>query len=344
MVVAKNMAESIPSGAGVRKWIALAAAALTVWLCLHFARLPREQAFMAGILTLAAVLWVTEAIPLFATSLIIIAAEVFLLANPGGWSGLGFAERPGITYGEVLQAAAAPVLALFFAGFVMARAAVKEGVDRALVSLFLKPFLGTRRRLMFGVMGVTAVFSMWMSNTATAALMLTLTAPLLLQLPPGDPFRKALLLAVAFTANIGGLPTPVSSPPNAIAISHLQRAGVPLGFLDWMMAGLPLMTALLLFTGFLLLKIFRSDHPLPPFTLHPPVLTRRAGTVITVFAITVPLWATEDLHGVPAAAVALLPVVALLFSGILEREDIRMLEWDVLLLIAVKPQEIPGTD
>src|SRR5690606_32456675 len=117
----------------------------------------------------------------------------------------------------VLNAAVSPTLVLFFAGLVMARAAVKEGVDQTMGGWLLRPFLGSRRLLLFGVMGVTALFSMWMSNTATTAFMLTLTMPLLAQIPPADPYRRALMLAVPFAANIGGVGTPIASPPNAIA-------------------------------------------------------------------------------------------------------------------------------
>lgn len=118
----------------------------------------------------------------------------------------------------------------------MARAAVKEGVDQAMGGWLLRPFVHSRRLLLFGVMGVTALFSMWMSNTATTAFMLTLTMPLLAQVAPANPCRRALLLAVPFAANIGGLGTPIASPPNAIALGYLRSVNERLGFLEWMMA------------------------------------------------------------------------------------------------------------
>jgi len=157
---------------------------------------------MCGILVLAAILWVTEALPLFVTSLMVIGAETILLANPGGWSGFGFSGAGSMSFNGIISAAANPILVLFFAGLVMAAAAVNQKVDQTMAAWLLRPFVAGRRSMLYGVMGVTALFSMWMSNTATTAFMLTLTMPLLAQLHPTDPYRKALLLAVPFAANI----------------------------------------------------------------------------------------------------------------------------------------------
>lgn len=293
-----------------------------------------EQALMAGILIMAAVLWVTEAVPLFVTSVLLIGAEVILLTNPGRWPFFGYATGDGPSFTSILNAAVSPTLVLFFAGLVMARAAVKEGVDQAMGGWLLRPFVHSRRLLLFGVMGVTALFSMWMSNTATTAFMLTLTMPLLAQVAPADPYRRALLLAVPFAANIGGLGTPIASPPNAIALGYLRSVNEQLGFLEWMMAAVPLMIVLLAFLGWLLLKLFPSSSGQSvSLSLPTASLTRRSRWVVGIFSVTVILWMTEGLHGLPASVVALLPVLALLFGGFINRDDINRLEWDVLMLI-----------
>ncbi|MEZ5413178.1 MAG: DASS family sodium-coupled anion symporter [Opitutaceae bacterium] len=293
-----------------------------------------EQALMAGILVMAAVLWVTEAVPLFVTSVLVIGAEVILLANPGRWPFFGYATGDGPGFASILNAAVSPTLVLFFAGLVMARAAVKEGVDQAMGGWLLRPFVHSRRLLLFGVMGVTALFSMWMSNTATTAFMLTLTMPLLAQVAPADPYRRALLLAVPFAANIGGLGTPIASPPNAIALGYLRSVNERLGFLEWMMAAVPLMIVLLAFLGWLLLRLFPSSSGQPlGLTLPVVSLGRRSRWVVGIFTVTVILWMSEGLHGLPASVVALLPVLALLLGGFIDRDDINHLEWDVLMLI-----------
>ncbi len=308
--------------------IATAALATTV------AGWPREQAFMAGILVAAGVFWVTEALPLSATSLLVIIAEILLLANPGGWSALGFAEGPGPSYHEVLGAAVDSTLVLFFSGLVLAHAAVKERVDQTMAAWLLRPFIHSPRVLLGGVMGVTALFSMWMSNTATAAFMLTLTMPLIAQVGPADPFRKALLLSVPFAANIGGLGTPIASPPNAIAIGYLNRAGFRVDFLDWMIVALPLLIVMLALSAWLLLRQFPPSAIRLTFSLPAPHLTKRGLWVVAVFGLTVMLWMTEGLHGLPAPTVALLPVASLLLLGVIERADLNGISWDVLVLIA----------
>ena len=316
------------------RWLALPLAVGAGVVAATYAGWTHEQSIMAGILVLAAVLWVTEAVPLFVTSVLVIGAEVLLLANPGKWTFLGYAAGGGPSFTAVLNAAINPTLVLFFAGLVMARAAVKEGVDQAMGGWLLRPFVHSRRLLLFGVMGVTALFSMWMSNTATTAFMLTLTMPLLAQVAPADPYRRALLLAVPFAANIGGLGTPIASPPNAIALGYLRSVDERLGFLEWMMAAVPLMIVLLAFLGWLLLKLFPSSTGQPlGLSLPTASLGRRSRWVVGIFSLTVVLWMSEGLHGLPASVVALIPVLGLLLGGFIDRDDINHLEWDVLMLI-----------
>jgi len=313
--------------------IAVAALIFTLAL-LRYSEWPREAALMAGIFVLAALLWVTEAMPLFATSLLVIGLQVILLANPGGWAGIGFESGGGPKYREVLAAAADPILLLFFGGFLLARAAVKEGVDKGMSALLLRPFGGQPKTILLGLMLVTALFSMWMSNTATTAMMMTLVAPMLFHLPSGEPFRKGLVLAVPLAANIGGMGTPIASPPNAVAVGFLQKAGIKIGFLDWMLAAVPLMLLLLLFAWWLLFRIFRPVTVGLQFAASDRKLDSRGWFVVSVFVVTVLLWMTDQWHGLPAAVVALVPAVAFTATGLLNRDDLNRIEWNILILIA----------
>ena len=187
---------------------------------------------------------------------------------------------------------------------------------------------------MLGLMLITALFSMWMSNTATTAMMMTLVAPMLAQLPPGEPFRKALALAVPVAANIGGIGTPIASPPNAVAIGFLQKAGLHIGFLDWMFVAVPLLLGLLLFSWEMLWRFHRPADADIRIAQTPQRLNRRGWFVVGVFVVTVLLWLTDRWHGLPAAVVALLPAVAFTASGILDRTDVNSLDWHILILIA----------
>jgi len=325
-----------PRGGARAGWLATSfAAALGTVLFLHHAEgVPPEAALMGGVFVLAAILWVTEALPLFATSLLVIGLEALLLANPGGWSGLAFTSGPRPSYREIFSTAADPVLVLFFGGFVLAGAAVKEGVDRAMSALLLRPFGRDPRWVLLGLMLVTLLFGMWMSNTATATMMLALTAPMVAALPSDEPFRKALVLSIPFTSNIGGMTTPIASPPNAVAIGFLRDSGYTVGFLDWMLVAIPLALALTLLTWLVLWYTF------PPRTVGlrlehgGAVLTRRGWFVVGIFTTTVVLWMSEPWHGLPASVVSLLPAIALTATGIFSGDDLGRLEWRILILIA----------
>lgn len=295
---------------------------------------PREVASMGGIFVLAAMLWCTEAIPLFATAILVFGLQVLLLANPGGWSFLGFESGDPPNYIAITAAAADPVLFLFFGGFLLAKAAEKTGVDRTLSVVFLRPFGNKPRHVLFGVMLVTAVFSMWMSNTATAAMMLAILGPLLVTLDYSSPLRKALLLGVAFSANIGGIATPIGSPPNLVAIGYLDHAGTPVDFLEWMFLCLPVAVLLLGFAWWFLVNYFNPGNAPLALAIDGSRPSRRGWLVISVFFLTVVLWLSDRAIGLPASVVALLPVIVFTTSGILDSEDLKSIEWDVLILIA----------
>jgi sodium-dependent dicarboxylate transporter 2/3/5 len=289
---------------------------------------------MSGIFVLALLLWVTEAIPLFATSLLVIGLQAVLLANPGNWPGLGFESGDSPSYRDIFSTAADPVLLLFFGGFVLAQAAVNEGVDRSMSLILLKPFGSRPRQVLLGIMLVTLTFGMWMSNTATAAMMLALATPLLAALPPGEPFRKALLLGIAFAANIGGMSTPISSPPNAVAVGFLADAGHAVAFLDWMLVAVPLAVFLTLFSWWLLYRLYRPEASGLRLALTSEPLSRRGWLVVSVFTLTVLLWMSDQWHGLPASVVALFPAIVLTGAGVFTRDDLGRLEWRILILIA----------
>lgn len=320
------------------RWVFALMAGILAWLAGYAlsatGSVPREAAFMAGIFVLAAFLWITDALPLFATSLLVIGLQAILLANPGGWPGLGFENGQSPSHRDIFGAAADPVLVLFFGGFLLAHAAVKEGVDRAMSALLLRPFGSEPRRVLLGIMLVTLLFGMWMSNTATATMMLALLTPMLAATPAQEPFRKALVLSVPFAANLSGLSTPIASPPNAVAVGFLQDAGYKVPFLSWMLVAVPLAVGLTLFTWFLLWKFFPPQTKGLRFEHSGGKVSRRGWIVVSVFVVTVLLWMSEQWHGLPPSVVALFPAIALTMTGIFTGKDLGQLEWRILILIA----------
>ncbi len=309
----------------------------------------REAAFMAGIFIFAALLWATEALPLFATAILIFGLEVIFLANPGGWENLGFANGHSPSYKVILLPLSSPILILFFGGFVLAHAAVKQGIDRKLAGIVLKFFGSNPFWVILGMMLITAVFSMWMSNTATAAMMITLVTPMLAQLPKDAPIRKAFILAIPFAANIGGMGTPIGTPPNAVALGFLKDNNIHVGFLEWMGIAIPLVIFLLIITWLLLWFLYKPKIKNIYLNSENIKIKPRGWYVILIFTLTVLLWLTEKIHHLPSAVVAMLPAIAFTVIGLIERKDINRLEWHILILIAAgialgKGMQMTGLD
>jgi sodium-dependent dicarboxylate transporter 2/3/5 len=312
-----------------RRWLTVCLVGLAAAVVYAFLPVEETARRTAAIFTLAALFWALEIIPIYATSLLVIVLEIFLLSLPGGASG-----SPVIPYKTFLEPFASPVIILFFGGFTLARAVARYGIDR-LIARRLLGLLGHHPfRLMAGLMGATALLSMWMSNTATAAMMMAMIQPVFLQMDKDDPFRRGLVLSIPFAANIGGMGTPVGSPPNAIAIGILAGQGIQINFLSWMLMAIPLVVVLLLVTAVLIYRLFppRTDHISLEVESGGP-LAPRARWVAVIGGVTILLWLTSGVTRLPSAVVALLAATLFAVTGLLDREDFKSLDWDILLLM-----------
>jgi sodium-dependent dicarboxylate transporter 2/3/5 len=287
---------------------------------------------MLAIFGAAVVLWVTESIPLAATSIFVILAEILLISDQA-LVGLPTPFEPP-PFEEFFATLAHPVLILFLGGFVLAAAAAKYGLDRNLAGVLLKPFGSSPRALLGGLMAITAALSMFMSNTATTAAMMAVVLPVAAGLAPADRFRAGVVLAIPVAANIGGIGTPVGSPPNAIALGRLVDEGIRVDFVEWMMLALPLALVVLVVAWVALVRWF------PPLVDRVDVsiggrFDRSPAAVVlyVVFAGTVAAWMTEPIHGVPSSIVAFVPVVVLYATQVFDSADLRRLNWHVLWLV-----------
>lgn len=284
----------------------------------------------------AAALWITELIPPYATAIMVMVLSVYLLGAPASLEGTGADGSPA--WQVFVNPLASPVLVLFFGGFVLALGATKHGFDVRLARAFITPFGKRPSMLLLGIIGTTALFSMFMSNTATTAMMIAISGPLLLQL--GDQraqFRKALVLAIPFSANIGGVGTIIGTPPNAVAASVLQRLGpgYEISFLGWAMIGVPVACVMLLLLWLILLSAFRPRRePLDISFPEALVVTPGLAIVVLTFTTTVLLWLTQPLHHIPPAVVAMIPIAIFTAFNILDRNDLKQLDWDVMILVA----------
>ena len=190
---------------------------------------PVQQRVIA-LFVFAALMWIFEIIPNWTTSLLVIVVALLTVSDKG----LKFLCTPEagqlVGYKSLMSAFADPVVMLFLGGFVLAIMASKYGLDVTLARILLKPFGTNPKIVLLGFLVVIAVFSMFMSNTATAAMMLAFLAPVLSSLPNDDKGKIGLALAIPVAANVGGIGTPIGTPPNATAVKFLADAGVEVGF------------------------------------------------------------------------------------------------------------------
>jgi sodium-dependent dicarboxylate transporter 2/3/5 len=167
-----------------------------------------------GIVLVALVPWVAEAVPLFVTGGLVALVGAAVLAP---WLGV-----PSATFVTLF---ASDVSLLFLGGFVLSDVLRAHGLDRLLAGWVLHRTGSSSERVVGGVLLASAGLSMWMSNTAATAMMPALLGALLAKVALDDPLRRGLVFAVAAGANLGGMRTPIGSPPNAVAIASLERTG-----------------------------------------------------------------------------------------------------------------------
>ena len=319
-------------------------AALTIWC------LPMEnwidgmtiiQKRTLAIFLFATLMWLFEAVPAWTTSVMVVVLLLFATSD----SSLVFfrnAEPEALgafaSYKSLLHCFADPIIMLFIGGFVLAIAASKSGLDLFLARVMLKPFGKKPHWVLLGFIMVTGVFSMFLSNTATAAMMLTFLGPVLKSLPADGKGKTALALAIPIAANVGGMGTPIGTPPNAIALKYLNDpAGLNLniGFGEWMSFMLPFTIVLLLIAWFLLLKMFPFKAKSIELNIQGEIKKDwRSIVVYVTFAATVLLWVLDKKTGVNSNVVAMLPVGVFAITGVLTKRDLEEINWSVLWMVA----------
>lgn len=314
---------------------------------------------MVAIFITAAVLWITEAIPTWCTSVLIIVVMLLTVSNSSLWF---FANDPSLSdpnatplgtpidYKAIMATFADPVVMLFMGGFVLAIGVEKVGLDIFMARALLAPFGNKPAFVLMGFILVTSLFSAFISNTATAAMMLAFLAPVLRSLPSdnGSKGKIALAMAIPLGANIGGIATPIGTPPNGVAmkylndpdtIANLQALGLEsssVSFMDWCKVMTPITIIILAIGWAALMLIF-------PFKKGETIEIKIEGglkkgyktwVVAFTFVLTIVLWFTGEWNGLNANVVALVPICCLCLTGLLSKKDLELINWSVLWMVA----------
>ncbi|PSW61676.1 dihydroorotate dehydrogenase [Photobacterium kishitanii] len=296
------------------------------------------QQRVIAIFLLAALCWIMEPIPIYATSVVIIVLELLLLSDKSLYLFRLDQGQPHfgnlMSYSEIMATFASPIIMLFLGGFFLAMAATKYRLDVNLARVLLKPFGHQPKYVMFGLMLITAIFSMFMSNTATTAMMLSILAPVITLFGAKDPGKIAFALCIPVAANIGGIGTPIGTPPNAIALKYLTGENL-ITFGEWMFFGVPFVAILLVFAWWLINAFYPATQQSIKLEIQGKFLkTPKAITVYVTFAITIILWLMGSMHGMNSYTVALIPVAIFSLTGIINKEDLKKISWDVLWLVS----------
>ncbi len=298
--------------------------------------LPLEAWRVAAVACLLAILWLSEAIPVAATALIPLTFFPTL--------GVATIEQAAAPYAN-------PIVFLFLGGFLIALAIERWNLHRR-IALNVLYRVGAREDLQIGgFMIATAALSMWVSNTATAVMMLPVALSIIpkgadgLIAPDKRSFATALLLAVAYAANIGGVATLIGTPPNALLAGFmLETYGVEIGFAQWLLVGLPVTLTMLVLCWLLLTRVLHAvkttELPGARDTIRESL--REMGPASTmekrvaaIFGLTAVLWITRPLLSsqfpglqLSDTSVAIAGALLLFFVPSGDKKGERLLTWD----------------
>jgi len=279
-----------------------------------------QQQMVLAITMIALVFWLSEIVPLHVTALLI----PFLLVIFAGF-------KPSEAFSPFFDS----VVVLVLGGFVIALALSKYKVDEYIGHKLIHR--GSRPRLvLLSLMFPTAFLSMWMANSAAAALMMPIGLVILKEnklLPGKSSFGKSMVLCIGFAATIGGLGTMVGSTPNVLTAKFLNQAGYQFGFLDWSYYGFPMMICLIFSTFAILTLLFKPEIKTINFRETRKKLDSKQKKVLFVFSLTIVLWLTTELHKIDIGTISLVPVFLLYALRLLNTEDFKKIDWPALILI-----------
>lgn len=308
--------------------------------CFGIDGLTIVQRRVIAIFVMAVLMWITEAIPAWATSIAIIFILLFFVSDSSLLCMQGSGDEYGklLDYKAIMACFADPTIILFLGGFVMAIAATKSGLDVLMARKLIAPFGKKSENVLLGFILITGFFSMFISNTATAAMMLTFLTPVFKALPANGKGRIALTMAIPIGANLGGIGTPIGTPPNAFAYKVLNDpTGLNLGitFADWMMVMIPMVLVMLIIAWFIVKAFFPFTQKTIELKIGDDVKNNWRTVVVAVTILcTILLWIFGKQVGINANTVAMLPIAVFACTGVITAKDLQSIDWAVIWMVA----------
>ncbi|RIB09524.1 SPX domain-containing protein [Gigaspora rosea] len=290
-----------------------------------------EQNNCFALLIFVCLLWSTEVIPIFVTSLLVPLLVVCLRVVPSDNAHFDAGKAAQHIFSTMFS----PVIMLLLGGFAIAGALSKYHVAKMMATVVLAK-AGTRPSTVLLVSMFVATFSsMWISNVAAPVLCLSLIQPILRNLPQNSSFGRCLILGIALASNVGGMASPISSPQNIIAIEYMNPSP---NWISWFFIAIPLCFIVNILIWLLLLFNYKPSGD--SLSIHPIRSTRDPWSetqifVIVITVITIALWCVEkqleDFFG-DMGVIAIIPLVAFFGTGILTKEDFNNFLWTVIIL------------
>lgn len=295
---------------------------------------PEQQNCLA-MLVLVSLLWATESVPLFVTSLLVPFLVVILrimLSEDKPHHRLESKEAAKAVFAAMWT----PVIMLLLGGFTIAAALSKYHIAKMMATIVLSKAGTKPRTVLITNMFVGMFLSMWISNVAAPVLCFSIIQPMLRNLPADSRFSKALILGIALASNIGGAASPIASPQNLIALQNMSP--VP-SWGIWFFIALPVCIITILLIWILLLVSFRPGRGTTIVPIR-PMKDKLNGVqyyIIFVTFLTIALWCVsrklESVFG-DMGVIAIIPLVLFFGTGILTKEDFNNFLWTIIILAA----------
>lgn len=290
-----------------------------------------QEARCLAVLAASAMLWATEALPLWVTSMLVplLIVTCLVLKNDEGTGPMGAADASAYILGQMWSS----TLMILLGGFTLAAALSKYNVAKV-VSSYMLAAAGTKpRNVLLAIMSVALFLSMWISNVAAPVLAYSLIQPVLRTLPTESPFAQALVLGIALASNVGGMASPIASPQNVIAIQYMNPNP---GWGKWFAVAIPVALVCLFCIWMEMILTFKMSDA--KVRAYKPIRDRFTVKQIFVSAVciaTIILWCVEsEIESTfgSAGIIAVVPIAVFFGTGLLSVDDVNNFPWTIILL------------